>query len=1096
MTDDRRDSSMPPIKRHATKLRLFYIAVLLVGLLPWAGSVRAEPPQPTATPTRAPFAYGVSFLGPDGQVGTTYRGIPEGTQAPAATDPGTLIAEALARINDARQVAGLSRLLVSQALAEAARDHADDLLSSGAFEHRGSDGRWPADRAAQRGYPAAYLGQNLAAGYAAADELVSAWLADGGSRANLLDPRFTRAGLAFAHNGPWHNYWVLVLAEPPAYRSGQVLVRFQPVAAARVQEVLAQVGAVPLGQVGSLDVQRLAVPLGQEASAVAALQGNPAVAFAEPDRRIGAALEPDDPHYAGKWWWEAIRAAIAWDVTTGSGAVVIAIVDTGVDVDHPDLAAKIVPGYDFVNGDSDPDDDHGHGTHVAGIAAAVTNNGAGVAGTSWGAHIMPLKVLAADGYGYSSDVAEAIAYAVDHGAQIINLSLGDTEPSSTIAAATEYAYEGGALTAAAAGNNGRRILFYPAANDHVVGVAATTDVDTRASFSNYGPHVDVAAPGVGIYSTYPGTYSAKSGTSMATPFVSGLATLVWSVNPALTAAQVQSVIEGSADDLGDPGRDDSFGWGRINAAQATVAALQPASFAISGRISTTHGTSAANVTVTISGTGVLSTTYSDASGIYAQTDLITGTYVVVPSQQGVSFTPISRTVTVGPGDAEDVDFTREDFLVYLPFTAKEYAGPMLLPDDPYFDSQWGLHNVGQVGGTVDADIDAPHAWTYHTGAPGVIVAIVDSGVDMDHPEFNGRLKTGWDYVNDDSDPDDDDGHGTHVAGIAAAMGDNGVGVAGVAWQVQIMPVKVLDEDGGGWYSDMISGINYAVSHGAKVINMSLGGTSPSQAMQDAVNNAYQSGVLVVAAAGNCGDSSYILNGCSYQDQPLYPAAGDNALAVASTTRWDTRSSFSNQGAYVDIAAPGSAIYSTNMGSDYGSMSGTSMATPFVAGLAGLVYSRYPGYSPDQVAQAIVHNADDLGTSGRDDQFGCGRINAHRSLAHGASSSGCAGWSGLSGEGVQGRLALPLDAEFRRGVLLVKFREGVSVDGRARTLGTHGLTAVDLIEELGIYLVAVPEGQELALAVTLSDDPAVAYAEPDYRIYALPLWPRGRTAGQP
>ncbi|UCC64108.1 MAG: S8 family serine peptidase [Anaerolineae bacterium] len=728
---------MPPIKRCTTTLRLFYIAVLLAGLLPWTGSVRAEPPQPTATPTRAPFAYGVSFLVPDGQVGTTYRGIPEGTQAPAAADPSTLIAEALTHINDARQTAGLSRLLASQALAGAAGEHAADLLSSGAFEHRGSDGRWPADRAAQHGYPATYLGQNLAVGYATAGETVNAWLANDGSRANLLDPRFTHAGLAFAHNGPWHNYWVLVLAE-----------------------------------------------------------------------------------------------------------------------------------------------------------------------------------------------------------------------------------------------------------------------------------------------------------------------------------------------------------------------AQSVSFYISGRISTTHGTPTANVTVTISGTGVLSTTYSDALGIYAQTDLITGTYVVVPSQQGISFTPISRTVAVGPGDADDVDFTREDFQVYLPFTAKEYAGPMLLPDDPSFNSQWGLHNVGQVGGTVDADIDAPHAWAYHTGAPSVIVAIVDSGVDMDHPEFNGRLKAGWDYVNDDSDPDDDNGHGTHVAGIAAATGNNGVGVAGVAWQVQIMPVKVLDSDGSGWYSDMISGINYAVTHGAKVINMSLGGTSPSQAMQDAVNNAYQSGVLVVAAVGNCGDWNYIANGCSYQDQPLYPAAGDNALAVASTTRWDAQSSFSNQGAYVDIAAPGSAIYSTYMGSSYDSMSGTSMATPFVAGLAGLVYSRYPDYSPDQVAQAIVHNADDLGTSDRDDQFGCGRINAYRSLAHGALSSDCAGWSGLSGEDVQGRLAPPLDAEFRRGVLLVKFHEDVSVDGRVRTLGAHGLTVVDLIEELGIHLVAVPEGRELALATTLGDDPAVAYAELDYKIYALPLWPHGRTASQP
>ena len=229
--------------------------------------------------------------------------------------------------------------------------------------------------------------------------------------------------------------------------------------------------------------------------------------------------------------------------------------------------------------------------------------------------------------------------------------------------------------------------------------------------------------------------------------------------------------------------------------------------------------------------------------------------------------------------------------------------------------------------------------------------------------------------------------------------DNGSGVAGVAWDVKIMPVKVMDSEGSGSYYDMIAGINYAVTHNAQVINMSLGGYSYSKPMQDAIDEAYAQGVLVVAAMGNDGGR-----------YTIYPAACSHVMAVASTTNSDARSSFSNYGAHVDIAAPGSSIYSTYMGGGYGYMSGTSMATPFVAGLAGLIYSHYPGYTPDQVARAIAHNADDLGSAGHDDYFGCGRINAYRALSNGAVSSGCSGWGGLSITGVQA-----LDAGAARGV---------------------------------------------------------------------------------
>ena len=216
---------------------------------------------------------------------------------------------------------------------------------------------------------------------------------------------------------------------------------------------------------------------------------------------------------------------------------------------------------------------------------------------------------------------------------------------------------------------------------------------------------------------------------------------------------------------------------------------------------------------------------------------------------------------------------------------------------------------------------------------------------------------------------DDNGHGTHVAGIAAAATNNGIGVAGVAWGAQIMPVKVLDEYGSGWLSDVAAGIVYASDQGAKIINVSLGGSTLSQTLCDAVAYASQTtGALVVAAAGNTGGAV------------LYPAACDHVLAVAATDRADQRAYFSNLGPQVDLAAPGVDIYSTwyqsgLQASGYFTKSGTSMATPQVAGVAALVWSRWPTWTPDQVAQRLLDTALDLGEPGWDAYTGWGRLDA-------------------------------------------------------------------------------------------------------------------------
>ncbi len=306
-------------------------------------------------------------------------------------------------------------------------------------------------------------------------------------------------------------------------------------------------------------------------------------------------LDPNDPMYlAGQQWaLEKVRAPQAWYLSTGH-AVTVAVVDTGVMLDHPDLANSLwvnageiadngldddnngcvddIHGCDFIDGDGVPDDGHGHGTHVAGIVGATTDNGIGIAGMGWGVTVMPVRVLNSSGNGSVLQVAEGIRYAADNGAQVINLSLAgyDSECVQTLEDAVSYAQSKGALVIAAAGNYSINLSFYPAACAGVVGVAATDSADQKASFSNYGSYVDVAAPGVGILSTKmaPLDYGLNSGTSMATPMVSGLAALIWARFPSVTSSQVSSAIFTSAEDLGELGWDPYFGWGRIDAANA------------------------------------------------------------------------------------------------------------------------------------------------------------------------------------------------------------------------------------------------------------------------------------------------------------------------------------------------------------------------------------------------------------------------------------------------------------------------------------------------------------------------------------------------
>lgn len=350
--------------------------------------------------------------------------------------------------------------------------------------------------------------------------------------------------------------------------------------------------------------------------------------------------------------------------------------------------------------------------------------------------------------------------------------------------------------------------------------------------------------------------------------------------------------------------------------------------------------------------------------------------------------------------------------VYVRYAQPDYTVSLAkTPNDPSFSQQWGLNNTGQNSGTADADIDAPEAWNVSTGSGKTIVAVIDTGVDYTHPDLAANIWTntreiagngidddhdgyvddvhGWDFANNDNNPMDDNGHGTHVAGIIGAVGNNGIGVDGVNWRVQIMPLKFLDASGSGSLSNAIRALNYAVANGAAVANNSYSGGYFYQAFYDAIKNAQSHGVIFVAAAGNSGTNT--------DSSPAYPSGYnlDNVISVAATDRNDALASFSNYGPNtVDLAAPGVQIYSTLKGNSYGSMSGTSMAAPFVTGAIALLRDVHPTWTYQQIINQLYSTVDPLSSLRGKVKTG-GRLNIGKALG-GSSNNGGGGTTDTTG----------------------------------------------------------------------------------------------------
>lgn len=366
--------------------------------------------------------------------------------------------------------------------------------------------------------------------------------------------------------------------------AGEVIVKFKPGMQLVRQAAVRQVGGVVANENTAIGTILVRLPAGMTVEqGIGHFRALSSVQYVEPNYIYRAAFTPNDPSYASlQWAPQKIECPAAWDISRGDPSTVIAIIDTGVQADHPDLIGKVLPGRDFVDGDNDANDGNGHGTHCAGNAAANTNNGVGIAGIGFNCRILPVRVLNDFGGGSLDQVNGGITWSADAGAQILSLSLGGPSPSQAMEDALRYAFNRNCTILAAAGNNGSSNRFYPAGYDqYVIAVGATDRNDARAGYSNFGSDwVDVAAPGgrgVGsnpqeeIYSTWiGGTYAAVFGTSMACPVAAGVAGLIRSILGAgATNAQVRNILEATC----DPVANWTF-YGRVNARRAADLASQ------------------------------------------------------------------------------------------------------------------------------------------------------------------------------------------------------------------------------------------------------------------------------------------------------------------------------------------------------------------------------------------------------------------------------------------------------------------------------------------------------------------------------------------
>jgi thermitase len=361
----------------------------------------------------------------------------------------------------------------------------------------------------------------------------------------------------------------LVFGDPD---KGELLLRFKPGASERSKgELLTSLGLEIVDQIPQIQTLVIRVPENTISQVTSALSHNPMIDFVEENRQVPPSAIPNDPYYSAQWHLTRIEAPNAWDISLGDNRVTIAILDSGVDPNHPDLAARLLTGYNFYDSNYNTSDIYGHGTKVAGVAAAITNNTVGVSAIAWQSSILPVRVTDTQGYTFYSLLAKGLIYAADNGAKSATISFL-IYGGHALSSAAKYFMDRGGLVVGAGGNTGS--YYNDSDNPYIISVSATTSTDSVATFSTYGPYIDLAAPGASIYTTLRGGgYSTVSGTSFSAPLTAGLTTLMFSANPSLTPTQVEQILKSTAVDLGDLGYDIHYGWGRIDASKALRAVV-------------------------------------------------------------------------------------------------------------------------------------------------------------------------------------------------------------------------------------------------------------------------------------------------------------------------------------------------------------------------------------------------------------------------------------------------------------------------------------------------------------------------------------------
>ncbi len=421
-------------------------------------------------------------------------------------------------------------------------------------------------------------------------------------------------------------------AEHRRFVPQRLLVKLKPeFEKGRASALAAEQGASIEGEIGDIGIKLIRLPNGVSEEAMARIfSSKPEVEFAELDYLNPPDMIPNDSYYSNQWHLPAISAPEAWGITAGSSGVIIAILDTGVDPSHPDLSAKLIPGWNFYDNNSDTRDVYGHGTATAGTAAASGNNGIGVASVAMNCLIMPVRISDPSGWATDSAIATGLNWAANQGARVANISYA-VSGHSAVSSAAQYFQKKGGIVAVSAGNDG---TVSSAADDpYVLTVSATDSSDAVTSWSNKGSNIDLAAPGNGIYTTSRGsTYGSHSGTSFAAPIVAGTAALVISANPGLSGSQVQDILKDTADDLSSSGWDESYGWGRVNVGRAVIAALS----VIPTNPPTVSITSPASGS-TVSGTISVSVSASSSVGIASVSLAVDGSLVATDTTSPFTF---------------------------------------------------------------------------------------------------------------------------------------------------------------------------------------------------------------------------------------------------------------------------------------------------------------------------------------------------------------------------------------------------------------------------------------------------------------------------